>query len=122
MLDAVGVSVIEGGFARVSEGDFQALKMMVKQRFKAEICSMSRAVKADVDAALKADVQSIVESWLKENGYDGLYAPVECACVIGDLMPCEGPEPTCRPGHRVPCPPDCGDHNFHIGEAGGNDG
>ncbi|WP_342766505.1 2-isopropylmalate synthase [Candidatus Hecatella orcuttiae] len=59
MLDELGVNVIEGGFARVSEGDLQALRLMAKEGLKAELCSMVRANKGDVDAALKAEVQSI---------------------------------------------------------------
>ena len=58
-LDSLGVNVIEGGFARVSEGDFKALKLMAKQGFKAEIYSMSRAVIEDIDLAIKADVDGV---------------------------------------------------------------
>jgi D-citramalate synthase len=59
VLDSLGVNVIEGGFARVSEGDFQALRLMAKERFKAKIYSMSRAVIEDIDLAVKADVDGI---------------------------------------------------------------
>lgn len=58
-LDALGVNVIEGGFARVSEGDFQALKLMAREGFKAKVYSMSRAVIEDLDLSLKADVDGI---------------------------------------------------------------
>jgi D-citramalate synthase len=58
-LDELGVNVIEGGFARVSEGDFEALKLMAKERLKAEIFSMTRAIVEDVNAALKADVDGV---------------------------------------------------------------
>ena len=59
VLDNLGVNVIEGGFARVSEGDFQALRLMAKERLKAKIYSMSRAVIEDIDLAVKADVDGI---------------------------------------------------------------
>ena len=39
------------------------------------------------------NIISICESWLKDNGYDGLCNPgMECGCRIGDLMPCESPD------------------------------
>ena len=51
------------------------------------------------------DVRSIVEVYLRENGYDGLYDDYECACVLGDLFPCcrEGVQ-NCMPGHKVLTP------------------
>lgn len=52
-------------------------------------------------------VCEIVTQWLKDNGYDGLYAPGECCCSLDDLMPCGGSlwDPgDCRAGHVVPCP------------------
>ena len=60
-------------------------------------------------------VISIIECWLNENGYDGLYnADGECACRIGDLVSCEEPFGRCLPGYQVPCPENCGEHYFHI--------
>jgi len=69
-------------------------------------------------------VKEIVEKYLQENGYDGLFnSSGECACKIGDLIPCwsEGLE-NCRAGHLVPCPgPEhceaaaCGESCWHIG-------
>jgi hypothetical protein len=53
-------------------------------------------------------VKEIVEQWLKDNGYDGLYSPMgECGCCIGeDFIPCqsEGVE-NCEPGYIVKCKP-----------------
>jgi len=58
-------------------------------------------------------VKEIVTKYLKENGYDGLcHAECECACELGELMPCDEPCEECEPGYKVPC--DCGDHDFHI--------
>jgi len=58
-LDEFGVDIIEGGFARVSKGDFQAIQMMAKEGLRAEICSMTRGVKEDIDAAADCGAQSI---------------------------------------------------------------
>jgi len=58
-LDDIRVNIIEGGFARVSEGDFEALRLMAKEGFKAKVYSMARAVKEDIDLALKAEVDGI---------------------------------------------------------------
>ena len=63
-------------------------------------------------------VIQIIELWLKENGYDGLFnADAECACRIGDLVPCDEPCGTCLPGYQIPCPETCGEHYFHIQSA-----
>ncbi len=65
-------------------------------------------------------VKEIVAGWLKEHGYDGLYCD-ECGCIIDDLMPCGGLGMTnwdvsqCEPGYRFPCPPGCGEHDWHVG-------
>ncbi len=69
------------------------------------------------------EVEEILESWLKENGYDGLLnAGAMCGCQIGDLIPCCGDGlRDCEPGYKVPCDGnpdgegDCdGDCEFHI--------
>ena len=64
-------------------------------------------------------VREILEQWLTDNGYDGLYAE-ECGCIVGDLAPCgEACSFGCRAGHKVPCPgPADGDCKFHIGKKG----
>lgn len=44
-------------------------------------------------------VKEIVEKYLKDNKYDGLYYPGECACSIEDgLMPCDGDSSECKSG------------------------
>lgn len=58
-LDELGVDVIEAGFAAASAGELEAIKRIAGQGFKAEICSMTRGVVGDIDAALKSDAQSI---------------------------------------------------------------
>jgi len=46
-------------------------------------------------------VRDIIMQYLQDNGYDGLFYPGECACVIDDLMPCEGDCGECEPGVLV---------------------
>ncbi|MEM2865659.1 MAG: hypothetical protein QW098_00745, partial [Candidatus Hadarchaeales archaeon] len=58
-LDELGVDIIEAGSAIVSEGEREALRAVVKQGLKAEVCSFSRGVKEDVDAALACEVDSV---------------------------------------------------------------
>lgn len=65
-------------------------------------------------------VKSIIEKYLRDNGYDGLYSDdYECGCEVDDLMPCEEPGIECRPGYKGPClAADCeygGECDFHIG-------
>ena len=50
------------------------------------------------------NAKQIVATWLKENGYDGLYdEDGECGCWAGDeLMPCEGFAEHCMPGYKIP--------------------
>jgi len=62
-------------------------------------------------------VREMVEKYLKDNGYDGLYAAGECACTLGELMPCGSGSYTvwtCEPGYF--CDSDVNDgFDFHIG-------
>jgi len=53
---------------------------------------------------------------LSSAGYDGLYVPDGCACVLDDLEPCGEMRDDCEPGFYSRC--DCGDHLFHIGPRG----
>lgn len=55
--------------------------------------------------------------WLRRRGFDGLYFPGECACKVDDLYPCGERQDGCKPGVLKPCPSDCGEHDWHIGEA-----
>jgi hypothetical protein len=59
-------------------------------------------------------IHDIVEKSLRDNGHDGLYCAGECACRVGDLMPCDTFNSDCKPGYLLPC--DCGEHDWHIGE------
>ena len=51
-------------------------------------------------------VKEMVAEWLKQNGYDGLYnEDGDCACLIDDLVPCDGPCDNCLSGYKHKCPP-----------------
>lgn len=58
-LDELGVDVIEAGFAAVSEGEMEAVKLIAGAALRAEICSASRGVRGDIDAVAKSGADSI---------------------------------------------------------------
>jgi len=58
------------------------------------------------------NVRKIVQKYLKENSFDGLYND-ECACLAKDIAPCGESMDTCEPGHKGPCT--CGEHDWHVG-------
>ncbi len=63
-------------------------------------------------------VIEIVESYLKSNGFDGLYREDCCACLSDDLVPCGGITDNCRAGYKTPgCADGCsiGGCDFHVG-------
>lgn len=42
----------------------------------------------------------MVEKYLKDNGFDGLYCAGECGCQLSDLIPCDGDFSGCEPGYK----------------------
>jgi hypothetical protein len=58
-------------------------------------------------------VQEIIEEYLKQNGFDGLYSSSGCDCKLKDLMPCEEGMADCLSGYKISC--NCGNHDFRIG-------
>ncbi|MEM1689662.1 MAG: 2-isopropylmalate synthase [Candidatus Hadarchaeales archaeon] len=58
-LDDLGVDIIEAGSVATSEGERKAIKEISKLGLSAEICTFTRAMKEDIDAAIAADVDSI---------------------------------------------------------------
>ena len=58
-LDQLGVDAIEAGFPVVSHGEVQAIKTIVRNRLKAEVCGLARTVEADIDAALQCDLSYV---------------------------------------------------------------
>ncbi|MFA7440174.1 MAG: 2-isopropylmalate synthase [Sphingomonadaceae bacterium] len=53
-LEALGVDIIEAGFAIASDGDFEAVEAVAKQAEKAVITSLARAARADIERAAAA--------------------------------------------------------------------
>lgn len=50
--------------------------------------------------------QDIIEKYLEDNGYDGLYNEVsKCGCELETLIPCGEDFSGCKPGYKV-VPPD----------------
>lgn len=58
-------------------------------------------------------VKEIVIKYLKANGFDGLFTD-DCGCTWDDLMPCGSDPMDCEPGYKIPCPKECGNHEWHI--------
>jgi len=81
-----------------------------------EVELRNRRFAAEQRGAAPRDVREIIERWLRENGFDGLFCS-ECSCVLDDLMPCSSDSALmCEPGYRKDgCPPECGmGCDFHI--------
>jgi 2-isopropylmalate synthase len=53
-LEALGVDVIEAGFAGASQGDFEAVRAVGKALQSAKVCSLARCVESDIRAAADA--------------------------------------------------------------------
>ena len=68
------------------------------------------------------NVNEIVEQYLGEHGFDGLYnTNMECSCLKDALWPCDYPNGDCKAGVRIDCPgSECDGYgvkgHFHIGE------
>lgn len=54
MLEKMRVDVIEAGFAIASQGDFEAVKAVANAVKDSRVCSLARAVPADIDRAAEA--------------------------------------------------------------------
>ncbi|MEM4443504.1 MAG: hypothetical protein QW593_04615, partial [Candidatus Nitrosocaldus sp.] len=55
-LDKLGVDVIEAGFPIVSQGERDAVKMIVKHGLQSEISVLARTDKRDIDAAIDCGI------------------------------------------------------------------
>src|SRR5579872_618776 len=53
-LDAMGVDVIEAGFAQASQGDFESVREIAKRTKNAVVCSLARAKSGDIERAAEA--------------------------------------------------------------------
>ena len=58
-LDKLGVDVIEASFAAASDGEMNATKLIAKEGLRAEVYSMARGVKRDIDAVKKSDAKGV---------------------------------------------------------------
>lgn len=58
-LDALGVNVIEAGFAAVSPGEREAVELISNAGLGAEVCSAARSVIKDIDVSIDAGVDSV---------------------------------------------------------------
>jgi D-citramalate synthase len=58
-IDTLGVEIIEAGFACISQGEFEAVKLVASEGLDAEICSATRGVIKDIDTAIQAGVDSV---------------------------------------------------------------
>jgi D-citramalate synthase len=58
-LDRLGVEVIEAGFAAVSTGEAEGVKLIASEGLRAEVCSATRGVIRDIDVALDCGVDSV---------------------------------------------------------------
>lgn len=54
VLDAMGVDVIEAGFAQASNGDFEAVKAIAERIKNSVVCSLARAKSGDIERAAEA--------------------------------------------------------------------
>jgi isopropylmalate/homocitrate/citramalate synthase len=63
LLDELGVDRIEAGFPRVSQDDWDAVRLISEAGLRAQIWGFSRAVPADLEALVELDVPaSVIES------------------------------------------------------------
>lgn len=58
-LDALGVDAIEAGFAAASKGELDAIKLIVKEKLKADVFSFARGVKSDIDAVIESGANAV---------------------------------------------------------------
>jgi len=50
--------------------------------------------------------REIIDKYLRDNGFDGLYhEELECGCTIDRLMLCDSCPDQCQAGHKIPCDP-----------------
>jgi isopropylmalate/homocitrate/citramalate synthase len=63
LLDELGVGRIEAGFPRVSEEDYEAVRLIAAAGLRAEVWGFSRAVRGDVEALVELGVRaSVIEA------------------------------------------------------------
>ncbi len=59
LLDELGVDVMEVGFPTASDGERKAVSEIAKSGMKAEVCSLARTIKSEIDVSLQCDVDCV---------------------------------------------------------------
>jgi isopropylmalate/homocitrate/citramalate synthase len=73
LLDDLGIDRIEAGFPRVSEDDWNAVKLIADAGLRAEVWGFSRAVPADLEALVELGVRySVIESPISDLKLDAI--------------------------------------------------
>jgi isopropylmalate/homocitrate/citramalate synthase len=73
LLDELGIDRIEAGFPRVSQDDWDAVKLISDAGLQAEIWGFSRAVPADLEALVELGVRaSVIESPISDLKLDAI--------------------------------------------------
>src|SRR5512133_1140970 len=78
LLDELGVDRIEAGFPRVSQDDWDAVRLISEAGLRAEIWGFSRAVPADLEALVELGVRaSVIESPISDLKLEAIGVPRE---------------------------------------------
>jgi isopropylmalate/homocitrate/citramalate synthase len=73
LLDELGIERIEAGFPRVSQDDWDAVKLIADAGLNAEIWGFSRAVPADLEALVELGVRhAVIESPISDGKLDAI--------------------------------------------------
>ncbi len=73
LLDELGIDRIEAGFPRVSQDDWDAVRLLSEAGLRAEIWGFSRAVPADLEALVELGVRaSVIESPISDLKLDAI--------------------------------------------------
>jgi len=73
LLDELGIERIEAGFPRVSQDDWDAVKLIADAGLHAEIWGFSRAVPADLEALVELGVRhAVIESPISDGKLDAI--------------------------------------------------
>jgi isopropylmalate/homocitrate/citramalate synthase len=84
LLDDLGVDRIEAGFPRVSQDDWDAVKLLSEAGLRAQIWGFSRAVRADLEALVELGVPaSVIESPISDLKLDAI--GVDRATMLGRI-------------------------------------
>jgi isopropylmalate/homocitrate/citramalate synthase len=78
LLDELGIDRIEAGFPRVSQDDWDAVKLIAEAGLSAEVWGFSRAVPADLEALVELGVRfSVIESPISDLKLQAIGVPRE---------------------------------------------